>query len=37
MEIEAIKKIPTEGILEFENLSKRTELYTQTSPTEYKR
>jgi hypothetical protein len=37
MKIEAIKKTQIEGILEMENLGKRTGTKTQPSPTEYKR
>ena len=37
MEIGAIKKTQTEGILETGNLGKLSELWTQKSPTEHKR
>ena len=37
LNIEAIKKTPTKGIPEMENLSKQTETTNERSPIEYKR
>jgi hypothetical protein len=37
LNLEAIKKTPTKGIPEMENLSKQTETTNERSPIEYKR